>query len=206
MSEIEIRCNCGELCGVVRNASPRRINRGTCYCDDCQAFARHLAHDDQVLDEYGGTEILQFSSGQLEFTSGVENLACLQLTEGALRRWYASCCKTPIANTLGKSWVPFVGLLRASIDRTMTAAQLDQIAGLNRLRVHTKYALKDSEQLAASGPGSLSMLLGLLRLLGGGWLRGEHKRSPFFANGAPVTTAHVLSAEELAQAQQVSAS
>ena len=203
MNTLNIKCDCGELRGEVRNASPARINRGVCYCTDCQAFARHLGRGDLVLDEYGGTEILQFSSGQLEFSQGEEHLACLQLTDGALRRWYASCCNTPIGNTLGKSWIPFVGLLRASVDPALSEAQLDQLAGPNRLRVHTQGALKDADRLAANAPGQWSMLLGLLRLLGGGWLRGEHRRSPFFDNGAPVKAASVLSAEELVQAKRI---
>src|SRR5439155_1113896 len=40
--EMELRCRCGEVVGRVENASPQKVNRVVCYCDDCQAFAHQL--------------------------------------------------------------------------------------------------------------------------------------------------------------------
>ena len=92
-----LQCRCGTLKGVIAN--PRSGNRVVCYCRDCQAFAYFLGREADVLDELGGSEVVQILPRNLTFTQGVETLACLRLTENGLLRWYAACCSTPIGNT-----------------------------------------------------------------------------------------------------------
>ncbi len=53
-----------------------------------------------VLDERGGSQIIQVPPKNLTFTQGREVLASMRLTEKGLLRWYAGCCNTPIGNTL----------------------------------------------------------------------------------------------------------
>ena len=56
--QVELRCRCGEVVGLVENAAPQKVNRVVCYCDDCQAFAHQLGRAD-LLDAQGGTDIIQ---------------------------------------------------------------------------------------------------------------------------------------------------
>ena len=42
-------------------------------------------------------------------------IAAIRLTEKGLVRWYASCCNTPIGNTMAASGVPFIGVVGAFI-------------------------------------------------------------------------------------------
>jgi len=84
-------------------SSPIRAiqNRCVCYCRDCQAFAHFLGKVDAILDERGGSEIIQVLPRNLTFTQGIELLACMRLTEKGLLRWYAACCNTPIGKHAG---------------------------------------------------------------------------------------------------------
>ena len=55
-----IRCQCGKVRGDVDLS--RAYTRATCYCKDCQAFARYLKRPDMV-DRCGGTDIVPMSPG-----------------------------------------------------------------------------------------------------------------------------------------------
>jgi hypothetical protein len=119
----ELRCNCGQVEGAVAGASPKTTNRIVCYCDDCQAFAHHLGHA-ELLDEHGGTDIVQVAPSALTFSRGAERISGLRLTPKGLYRWYASCCSTPLGNTAGPG-LPFVGLLAA----VFQGGGLDDVVG-----------------------------------------------------------------------------
>src|SRR5208282_4092194 len=67
--QIEMRCRCGEVRGTVTKASPRSVNRVTCYCEDCQAFAHQLGRAD-LLNEKGGSDVVQVAPAALTFTQG----------------------------------------------------------------------------------------------------------------------------------------
>ncbi len=90
-------CRCGKLAGEVDVNTA--VNRGICYCKDCQAFAYFLGAPERILDAQGGTDIVQTSPQALTFTAGREHLACMGLTPHGLMRWYAACCNTAIGNT-----------------------------------------------------------------------------------------------------------
>jgi Family of unknown function (DUF6151) len=62
--EVQVRCRCGEVVGVVANVAPRKVNRVVCHCDDCQAFAHRLGRAD-LLDEHGGSDIIQIAPASL---------------------------------------------------------------------------------------------------------------------------------------------
>src|SRR3984957_2050797 len=107
--QIELRCRCGEVRGTATDLSPRTVNRVVCYCDDCQAFAHQLGRAD-LLDPHGGSDIVQVAPASLSFQRGDDRIVGLRLAPKGLRRWYSSCCKTPLGNTLGPA-VPFVGIV-----------------------------------------------------------------------------------------------
>lgn len=85
------------------------MNRVVCYCDDCQAYAHHLGRAD-LLDPHGGSDIVQVAPASLRFVRGTDRITGLRLTPKGLHRWYATCCKTPLGNTLGPG-IPFVGVI-----------------------------------------------------------------------------------------------
>lgn len=106
--DVRFHCDCGEVHGRLRDAAPESVNRVVCYCDDCQAYLHHLERAD-LLDEHGGTDIVQVAPASLGFERGQERIVGLRLTAKGLYRWYASCCKTPLGNHVTTA-VPFIGI------------------------------------------------------------------------------------------------
>jgi hypothetical protein len=107
--DAEVRCRCGHVRGRVKNASPPTVTRVVCYCDDCQAYLHYLDRTD-LLDEHGGTDIVQVAPSSLLFDYGTDSIGVVRLKPKGLYRWHARCCKTPLGNTVGTA-VPFVGIV-----------------------------------------------------------------------------------------------
>jgi hypothetical protein len=176
--DLAIECRCGAVRGIARAISPRVGNRVICYCDDCQAYARHLQNE-TMLDANGGTDIFQMSAGRLRFDQGQDRLACLRLTQAGPLRWYASCCKTPIGNTLATRQLPFLGLTHCCMDPG--GQSLDTVLGPVRMRVMARYASGDRSKLIGAHDGfPLSIFAGTAWRLLRWRLAGDHRRSPFF--------------------------
>ena len=194
--DLPMQCACGTVRWVARDVASARWSHLVCYCDDCQSFAHVLERGEDTLDAHGGTEIFQMSPARLEITAGADRLACLRLTPKGLLRWYASCCRTPIGNTLASRAVPFVGLILRCVDRS-GAPTLDGALGPIRARGYARFA-KDRARLDARDRFPISMMLRLARMGLAARLRGDHRRSPFFdaETGAPVSPPRVLDAAE----------
>jgi hypothetical protein len=58
-----------------------------CYCADCQAFARFLKRENEILDERGGTSIIQTIPANVTFAEGIgeDKPKSTQLLSGTLR-------------------------------------------------------------------------------------------------------------------------
>jgi hypothetical protein len=186
---IEVRCRCGEVRGTVTDPSPESVNRITCYCDDCQAFAHQLGRAD-LLNAKGGSDIVQVAPAALSFTRGLDRIVGLRLKPDGLYRWYASCCNTPVGNTFSPA-VPFVGLLAQTFD----APNLDDVVGAPTGALQGKFAI--GEPPAGSTGLNLSVVLrAVVRVLG--WrLAGKTWPHPFYARDtrAPVYPVTVVSPE-----------
>ncbi|AKU98164.1 hypothetical protein AKJ09_04828 [Labilithrix luteola] len=126
--DVAVRCRCGEVQGRLRGVAPSKVNRVVCYCGDCQAFLHWLDRAD-LLDPQGGSDIVQFAPSSLTFERGAKRIVGMRLSAKGLSRWYASCCKTPLGNTVSPA-VPFIGLLRQAVPELSTAS--DQAAVFGR--------------------------------------------------------------------------
>ena len=172
----------------MQNATPRAVNRVVCYCDDCQAFAHYLGRAD-LLDEHGGTDVVQVAPASLTFHRDADRIVGLRLTPKGLYRWYASCCKTPLGNTVGPA-IPFVGLVAQSFRSP------DQLFGAPVGGILGKFAI------GTPPAGSTGLNLRVIgRALGkvAGWkLGGKTWPHPFFeqATRTPRYPIEVLSHEE----------
>jgi hypothetical protein len=111
--ELSLRCRCGQVRARAVEVAPDTTNRVVCYCHDCRAFARWLGRED-LLDEAGGSEIVQMARGRVTIKHGLDRLSCVRLSDKGMFRWYASCCNTPIGNTVPS--VPFIGVIGAFFD------------------------------------------------------------------------------------------
>lgn len=190
-TDLALRCRCGAVRGVARGVAPSTVNRCFCYCDDCQAFAHFLGRADDVLDALGGTEIIQMSQATVGFTAGVGKLAALRLSPSGMIRWYASCCRTPIGNTMATTAMPFIGVIRAFVDAP--SAALGPIRG----RGFAKSAKGGSAAVPKDGLPELLMIARVLAKVLRWRLRGDHRRSQLFdATGRPFAAPRVLTAAE----------
>lgn len=185
---VDLGCRCGEVQGRVENATRDTVNRVICHCDDCQAFLHHLGRAD-LLDAHGGSDIVQVAPASLSYTRGTDRIAGVRLKPKGLYRWFASCCKSPLGNTMGPG-LPFVGILAPAF------ASPDDVFGPPVGAIFGKFAVGDPP------PGSTGVDL---RLLGrtirkvAGWKFGRHTwPHPFFdrATRAPRYPHTVLSAGE----------
>jgi len=192
--EHSLQCRCGTIRGFVHD--PQRANRAVCYCYDCQAFAHFLGKSDEILDDRGGTEVIQVLPGNVTFTEGIENLACMRLTAKGLLRWYAACCNTPIGNTLDNFKISFVGLVHTCLETS--GRPLQESFGPIRAWVNTKGA-KATPKPKAVGMGTtiLWFLANVMRAR----IDGRYRQTPFFFvdKGTPIAAPRVLSPAELAQ-------
>lgn len=186
---IGIRCRCGTVQGTITNASARTVNRVTCYCDDCQAFAHHLGRAD-VLDEKGGSDVVQVAPATLRFTSGQDRIAGLRLSPKGLYRWHTTCCNTPLGNTMGPG-LPFVGLLAPTFD----VRRLDDVIGAPTGAVQGKFAI--GEPPAGSTKTSVPLLLRVIARIFGWKLSGKTWPHPFFSRETrePIHPVTVISKE-----------
>jgi hypothetical protein len=182
-----LRCSCGKLKGTLQRT--REINRCICYCADCQAFAHFLKREHDILDEFGGTSIIQTIPKHVKFLEGTENLACIRLTENGLLRWYAACCNTPIGNTSPNFKLPFIGLIHNCL--SVEPASLDETFGSIRMHVSTQDAIGEHK------PKSMGFLAGTLRVMSivvRSRLDGSYRQTPFFVpeTGLPIVPPQVL--------------
>jgi hypothetical protein len=165
-------------------------------CDDCQTFGQWLGPE-RILDANGGSEVYQTTPAQLQLTEGLEHLCCLRLSPKGLMRWYAGCCRTPVANCLNRPKLPFAGLHMRFVDPSVDAAPRDEAFGPIIARVQARWG-KPPLPDDAYPRAPLSVILRSLRQLVGGYLHGRHSPSPFFdpESGAPVVEPTVLSLED----------
>ncbi len=201
--DLPFSCDCGTVRGRLIGMSPKVGNHLECYCYDCQAFAHFTGQADKVLDEQGGTQIVQTTAGRLAVDQGVDKLAVVQLGEGQLMRWYASCCGTPVVNTMGKSWVNFNGVLVSPLQDAADGTPKGDVLGPTRGRGFTKSA-KGGEAAVGKMTGLPRMMRKVLGGILKGLVTGEAKRSPLFDPDTkqPVAAPKVLSTDERAKLQE----
>lgn len=182
---VPFRCRCGAVEGTV---SLHNANYGCCYCDDCRAFVRALSRDD-LLDEAGGSKVVQVRPAAVRLQKGQEHVACLRLSNKGMFRFHTSCCQSPLANVMAKPRLPFVGLARSAV--VVDDAALPPLMG-----IQGRFAIGPLPPGTAQTvtPGQL---LRTLRFLAKSALGGGGHPHPFFsADNAPIAIPRVLSAAE----------
>ena len=181
--DVQLKCSCGAVQGVALNITAENGIRVVCCCDDCQAFAKHLNRESDVLDEFGGTDIYQISQSQIKIESGHEHIRCGRLSSKGLFRWYTECCKTPIGNTMNAG-VPFIGVIHNFMD--CDGDRDDALGGVSAW-VQTKHALGAPNYPKMSEKYPLHITAKILWKMLNWKIKGMNKPSAFFNdNGVAV--------------------
>lgn len=187
MAEIQLACSCGTVRGVAMNIKAKTGTRVMCCCYDCQSFAQFLEQEDNVLDRYGATEILQIPVSYVQITEGNEQIACVRLSQKGMYRWYVQCCNTPIGNTM-KAGIPFIGLIHSFMDNT-SIKDVELSENLGYLKVKFAKKAVPFDQHASQFSVMSKIIFNLIK-----WkIKGLDKSSTFFEdNGQPVVKPKIL--------------
>lgn len=198
-ADLPLRCRCGALRGVALGVTPGSGNHVVCTCEDCQAYLHFLGRAD-VLDVRGGTRIFQLTPAQLRITEGADRLACVRLTEKGVLRWYAECCRTPVANSSSRARLPFAGILHTILDPALDARTRDAALGPVLATVFPHLAIGGLLPGESARPPA-RLILRSIALIARAALRGAHRPSPFFdpGTGRPVVTPKLLTESERAE-------
>lgn len=184
---IPFHCRCGTVQGEIEPGAV--YARAVCYCRDCQAFARALGREQEVLDPNGGTDIVAMAPDGLRFTAGSGQVACLSLSPKGLLRWHSACCNTPIGNTSRDPKLPYVGVLARCMD--VAPDVLDAAIGPPRIALNTASARGEVAATPVRAAfGIVRIMWGVLRAK----LSGRHRDNPFFdpATSLPMAEPRVL--------------
>lgn len=194
-----IQCRCGLFRGSL--AAPERAARLICYCRDCQSAAHALQASDMALDEHGGTSIVAALQSDVSVTQGISQLACMSLSSGGIYRWYASCCGTPVANTVRRPQMSYVGLVHTCLG---ASAHEVQKTWPRHFHVNVAHARGD---VAHSRIATLAGAIGIARRVIGARLDGRWRQSPFFVplTKAPAAPVRVLTEEERQRVRRLAA-
>jgi hypothetical protein len=182
--------------GVARDVAPSAGFRFVCYCRDCQAFARFLARPD-VLDAAGGTDIFHMAAGRVTLAAGTDAVRCLRFSSKVFR-WYAECCRTPLANTAGPRF-PVVALIHSFMDHAADGRSRDGALGPPLCRIFERSATGPLPPNAPAPPALGLFALRAARILGW-WWRGLGRPHPFFDphTNAPLCVPRLLTPSERA--------
>lgn len=191
---MDIQCECGTFQARLKAFPKDTPGRLVCYCDDCQAYLRHLERTD-LLDAHGGTEIIPAYPADMEIVRGREHLKCVRLSPQGRFRFYAACCNTPIANT--NPGEPWVGLFRRAYTTGRDEQALDQVLGPVRSRLMGRFA-KGAPPAGTPDTFDLKAVLSVLPFMLKGKLLRKSRPSPFFAQDGvtAIATPRVLTEAE----------
>ena len=179
--DLELECKCGAVHGIARDVSPETINRVVCYCADCQTFAHHLGRS-ELLDARGGSDITQLAPDAVSFDRGTDKIAAVRLGPKGPYRWYATCCKTPLGNTVKPS-MPFIGIVHELFREARDPQRRDELLGPPRASIWGESAI--GEPPPGSTKLNVPFLARTIRMILGWKLRGRAWPHPYFDRSQP---------------------
>ncbi len=185
---MNISCDCrkfkARLLGFPKN-SPGRL---VCYCLACRTYLEKIDRAD-LLDEFGGTEIIPAYPNEIEITQGRDLLKCNWLTKNGTYRWTTTCCNSPIANTKGV--FPWAGIVHSAYTNEDSAA-LEKF-GKVRCRVFGRDAFANAPSNISNSIKLKDLLVVIPFVMKGKILRKGHN-SPFLRsdNATPISRPEVL--------------
>ncbi len=185
---MKISCDCGSFRANLISFPKNTPGRLVCYCRDCQVYAERLGRQD-VLDGYGGTEVIPVYPKEIEILQGVDTLKCYRLTKNGTYRWATSCCNSPILNT--RAEFPWAGILHTAY----TSSEPNALSTLGeiRSRINGQHAL-DGAPFKISEKIKFKDMLVVMPFIIKGKILQMHKGSPFFEadNVTPICKPEIL--------------
>ncbi len=192
---IPLKCKCGEIQGEVSGITLGQAWQVICYCGDCQTFPRYLGNSNEILDANGGSLVLPVYPVDIKFTHGLGNLKSIKLSSDGITRWFAGCCKTPVANTINGK-LPFANIFVTMVDLRKLEKNRSEALGSDIDGIYGKFAIG---KLSEGTPDSVrpKFIFKLLKSMAKGFLLGKVRPSPFFdpVTNKPICEPIILSDE-----------
>jgi len=110
--DLPFACACGTVKGTLRGVTPARGSHAQCHCIDCRAAEVYL---DQPDPAPRAIQLFQTTPDRFHFDQGFDKLSVFSFGETNLLRWYASCCGTPMFNTLRKPKLAFASIMTRTL-------------------------------------------------------------------------------------------
>ncbi len=195
-NSVPLKCRCGKIRGSIEPAGTDGGRQVVCMCIDCQTYARWLGEPDELLDEVGGTEIYQTTPARVKIHEGREQIRCVRLSPKGTLRFYAGCCRTPLANMGVPAGLPFAGIPVRFIDLEGAGRSREQVLGPVTVRLNAKHATGDAPEGSHDGVPKSMLFTASFGMM---WdrLRGEHLPNAFRTDdGQPIHEPEVISKEE----------
>ncbi len=114
----------------------------------------------------------------MRLTTGTDALRCLCLSDKVLR-WYAECCRTPIANTPAGPGFPVIGMVHSFMGHEAAGCSRDEALGPPLCRIYERSAIGPLPP-NAPGPPSTRLFARRASKLFHWWVRGHGRPTPFF--------------------------
>lgn len=165
-------------------------------CVDCQTYARWLGDHEQILDEVGGTDIYQTTPSRVHIEEGRDHIRCVRLSPKGPYRFFAGCCRTPLANSASGSGLPFLGIPHLFTDHEAAGVPRETAIGPVSLRIQAKGATGPAPADAHHEINKGTLATIAVRML---WdrVRGLHQPNPFRnPDGSLFVEPEVLSKDE----------
>lgn len=190
---MDIQCECGRFRARLKAFPAATPGRLVCYCDDCQAYLRHLGRRD-LLDANGGTEVIPAYPADVEVLQGADQLKCTRLSATGTLRFSTACCNTPIVNT--RSGTPWAGFQRC-VYTFRDPDGLDRALGPVRSRIMGRFAT-GTPPAGTPDRFNLKAMLTVMPFILKGMLLGKSRPSPFLAADGvtSIVVPHVLDEAE----------
>lgn len=187
---VPLECACGKVKGIIK-VVPGSFFHVHCLCCDCQDFASHLNNKEKILDQHGGSELFQTYPVFMEISEGKDKIACIQLREKGLHRWHTTCCDMPIANTMGSSKVPFIGVSVKLMKFANEAIKMETLGPVT-MKAFGKYSIGEMPK-DAHARFPISYMPKILFFMLKGMFTKKNNPSPFYKGKEPLVNAKVLS-------------
>lgn len=186
---MKIQCDCGAFQATLTHFPDHSPGRLMCYCRDCQSFLNRLGRED-LLDAYGGTEVIPVYPGEVRIDQGSDQLICNQLSPKGMYRWSTRCCNSPVGNM--RPGFPWFGILHSAY-RAADPEALERL-GKVRSRIFGRDA-KGEPPFAISRKIGVRDAMVVLPFVLKGKIGGKHKNSPLLAEDqkTPIVPPRLLS-------------
>jgi len=184
-NRVELECLCGAVKGQIE-VVPKSFFHVKCLCCDCQNFSSYLSNQDNILDEHGGTELLQTYPNCMVITEGKNNIAGIKFGEKGIYRWHTTCCNMPLANTMNSSKMPFIGV-SVKLMKFANEQEKIKILGPITLKAFGKYSIGEMPK-GAHAKFPISFMPKIIAFMLKGMIGRKNTPSPFFIGKEPITT------------------